>query len=90
LLGVALGALTRNTVAAIIGALVWAGVVELALLQPLFPSFAKWLPAGAAKALTVTDHTALLQPGMAALVLIGWATAVAALAGGITLRRELR
>jgi ABC-2 type transport system permease protein len=90
LLGVALGALTRNTVAAIIGALVWAGVIELSLLQPIFPSFAKWLPTGAARSLTVADHHALLQPGTAALVLIGWAAAVALLASRITLRRELR
>ena len=62
LLGVALGALTRNTVAAIIGALVWAAVIELAVLQPLFPSLAKWLPTGAAVSLTTaTDHSALLR-----------------------------
>ena len=70
LLGVALGALTRNTVAAIVGALVWAAVIELAVLQPLFPALAKWLPTGAAVSLTVaTDHHALLPPALAALVL---------------------
>lgn len=91
LLGVALGALTRNTVAAIIGALVWAAVIELAVLQPLFPSLAKWLPTGAAVSLTTaTDHSALLAPPVAALVLVGWAALVAMLAARITLRRELR
>ena len=91
LLGVALGALTRNTVAAIIGALVWAGVIELAVLQPLFPSAAKWLPTGAAISLTVaTDHSALLPPAVAALVLVGWAAAVSVLASRVTLGRELR
>jgi ABC-2 type transport system permease protein len=91
LLGVALGALTRNTVAAIIGALVWAAVIELAVLQPLFPSLAKWLPTGAAVSLTTaTDHSALLAPPLAALVLVGWAALVAMLAARITLRRELR
>jgi ABC-type transport system involved in multi-copper enzyme maturation permease subunit len=91
LLGVALGALTRNTVAAIIGALVWAAVIELAVLQPLFPSLAKWLPTGAAVSLTVaTDHSGMLPPAAAALVLVGWAAAVALLASRITLRRELR
>jgi hypothetical protein len=91
LLGVALGALTRNTVAAIIGALVWAAVIELAVLQPLFPSLAKWLPTGAAVSLTTaTDHSDLLPPPVAALVLVGWAALVAVLAGRITLRRELR
>ena len=91
LLGVALGALTRNTVAAIIGALVWSGVIELAVLQPLFPSLAKWLPTGAAVSLTTaTGHSGLLPPALAALVLVGWAALVALLAGRITLRRELR
>ena len=57
LLGVALGALTRNTVAAIVGALVWVVVIELAILQPLFPSLAKWLPTGAGVALTPSAPT---------------------------------
>jgi uncharacterized membrane protein len=91
LLGVALGALTRNTVAAIIGALVWAAVIELSFLQPLFPSLAKWLPTGAAVSLTVaTDHRDLLPPAMAALVLLGWAMAVALAATRFTLGREPR
>jgi ABC-2 type transport system permease protein len=91
LLGVALGALTRNTVAAIVGALVWAAVIELSVLQPLFPAIAKWLPTGAAVSLTVaTDHSNLLPPAMAALVLVGWAALVALVASRITVRRELR
>lgn len=91
LLGVALGALTRNTVAAIIGALVWAAVIELAVLKPLFPSLARWLPTDAAVSLTTaTDHGALLPPALAALVLVGWASLVALLAARVTLSRELR
>ena len=91
LLGVALGALTRNTVAAIVGALVWAAVIELAVLKPLFPSLAKWLPTNAAVSLTtVTDRSALLPPALAAAVLVGWATFVALLAARVTLGRELR
>jgi ABC-type transport system involved in multi-copper enzyme maturation permease subunit len=91
LLGVALGALTRNTVAAIVGALVWAAVIELAVLKPLFPGLAKWLPTNAAVSLTTaTDHSALLPPALAATVLVGWATLVALLAARVTLGRELR
>lgn len=92
LLGVALGALTRNTVSAIIGALVWVGVIELALLQPLLPALAKWLPTGAGVALTSSDPTGknLLPAGTAALVLVGWAAVVSLLSSRITLRRELR
>ena len=92
LLGVALGALTRNTVAAIVGALVWVGVIELAVLQPLIPSLAKWLPTGAGVALTTVapTHHHLLAPAAAALVLVGWAAVISTAAARTTLRRELR
>jgi hypothetical protein len=93
LLGVALGALTRNTVGAIIGALVWVFLVELAILQPLVPSLAKWLPTGAAVALTTPVSAAggtHLTPGVAALVLVAWAVLIAFAASRLTLRRELR
>ena len=92
LLGVALGALTRNTVAAIVGSLVWVGVVELAILQPLIPSIAKWLPTGAGVALTSVDPdtASLLPPAAAAAVLIGWAALIALTATRLTLGREPR
>jgi ABC-2 type transport system permease protein len=91
LLGVALGALTRNTVAAIIAALVWAVVIEIGVLQPLFPAAAKWLPTGAAVSLTTaTGHAGMLSPGAAALVLVGWAAMLSVVASRVTLRRELR
>jgi hypothetical protein len=92
LLGVALGALTRNTVGAVIGALAWVFLVELAVLQPLLPSLAKWLPTGAAVALTTPAQLGgtHLRPEVAALVLVGWAVAVALIASRSTLRRELR
>ena len=91
LLGVALGALTRNTVGAIIGALIWVTVIEVTILQPLVPAIAKWLPTGAGVALTTANSTGnLLSPGMAALVLVGWAGVVCLAASRITLGRELR
>jgi ABC-2 type transport system permease protein len=92
LLGVALGALTRNTVGAILGALGWVFVVEVAILQPLAPTFAKWLPTGAAIALTTPPEEAgtNLTPALAALVLVGWATLVATVASRFTMSRELR
>lgn len=92
LLGVALGALTRNLMAAIVAGLVWVTVVELAILQPLAPSLAKWLPTGAAVALTTVRHAGdqLLAPGAAALVLLGWALTVCAVAMGTSVRREVR
>src|SRR4051794_506941 len=52
LLGVALGALTRNTVGAIIGGVTWGFVIEVGILQPAFPPGAKGLPPRAGRAVT--------------------------------------
>ncbi len=92
LLGVALGALTRNTVGAVIGGLAWVQIVEVGLLQHFWPSVAKWLPTGAAVALTSPPGQAphLLSPGTAALVLAGWALALSLTAAWVSLRRETR
>jgi ABC-2 type transport system permease protein len=91
LLGVALGALTRNTVASVIGALIWVQVIEVALLQALVPTFAKWLPTGAGVSLTSVGRDAadLLAPWAAALVLVGWAAVIAAGAARVSLRRDV-
>ena len=92
LLGVALGTLTRNMVAAIIAGLVWVTVIEVAILQPLVPSLAKWLPTGAAVALTTVRHPGdqLLSPGAAALVLVAWAVVVCLIALRTSIGREVR
>jgi ABC-2 type transport system permease protein len=92
MLGVALGALTRNTVVSIIGALVWVGVIELAILQPAVPAIGKWLPAATSKALTNLGQgqSGLLNPLVAAVVLLGWSAALSALASRVTVRREVR
>jgi ABC-2 type transport system permease protein len=53
LVGVGVGALIRNQVAALVGVLVWVVVVEGLLLSLLnVPSLGKWLPSAAAAALT--------------------------------------
>lgn len=92
LFGAALGALTRNTVGAILGGLAWVQIVEVGLLQHFWPALAKWLPTGAAVAVTTPAGQApgLLSPGVAALVLTGWALALALVAARVSLRRELR
>ena len=46
LLGVAVGALVRNTVGAVSAPSVWVQVVEQLLLANLFPELAEWLPTG--------------------------------------------
>lgn len=92
MLGVAVGALARNTVGAIIGGIIWVQVIEVGLLQNAVPSVAKWLPTGAGVAVTAAKDSApdLLSPGLAAVVLIGWAVAIAAVATRFSVRRELR
>jgi ABC-type transport system involved in multi-copper enzyme maturation permease subunit len=91
LLGVALGALTRNTVGAIIGGLAWVQLIEVGVLQNLWPAVAKWLPTGAAVAVTGPGPSrGLLTPSLAALVLTGWAIAIATIATRISLRRDVQ
>ena len=91
MLGVALGAATRHTVGALIGAIIWVQVIEVAVLQPSVPSLAKWLPTGAGVALTSSgkDAAALLSPGAAALVLLAWAGVLTFVAAKVSLSREI-
>ena len=91
MLGVALGALARHTVGAIIGAIIWVQIVEVGVLQPAVPSLAKWLPTGAGVALTSSgkDASTLLSPGPAALVLVTWAAVLTVIAAKVSLNREV-
>jgi ABC-type transport system involved in multi-copper enzyme maturation permease subunit len=90
LVGVALGALTRNTVAAIIGAITWVMVIEVGILANVLPDVAQWLPAGAAVALTSVGSAAhgMLSPMSAAFVLTGWALLISGIAARFSLSRE--
>lgn len=91
MLGVALGSLARNTVGAIVGAIIWVQAIEVGVLQPAAPSLAKWLPTGAGVAVTSAGKEAatLLAPVPAALVLVAWAGAITLLAAKVSLRREV-
>ncbi len=91
MLGVALGALARHTVGAIVGAIIWVQVIEVSVLQPAAPAVAKWLPTGAGVALTSAgkDAAALLAPGPAAVVLIAWAAVITLVAAKVSLNREV-
>lgn len=89
LVGVALGALTRNTVSAIFGAVGWIMVVEIGILANVIPEYAQWLPGGAAVVLTSVGSAAGgMSPTTAGLVLAGWAVAIAAVAARFSLSRE--
>jgi len=91
MLGVALGAAARNTVGAIIGAVIWVQIIEVGLLQRTVPALAKWLPTGAGVAVTnAGEETAsLLSPGAAALVLVAWAVGLTAISAKVSLSREV-
>ena len=90
LIGVALGYITRSTVAAVVGAVGWVLFVELAILHTVAPQLAKWLITGAATALT--DPTAhgpgTLAPG-AAITVLGAYTLLLAAATQLVRRRDV-
>lgn len=91
-LGVGLGALVRDQTAAIVGAVLWATVVENVVPIVLrAPSLSKWMPGGAARSLltTATPEPDLLAPAAATVLLVG---VLAAVVGGGTaafLRRDV-
>ncbi len=79
-IGVALGAIARNQVAAITAALAWTVLVEPALFAAA-PSVFRWLPGIAALSLRQQPRDELLPAGTAAVVVI--AVLVVAMAIGI-------
>ena len=90
ILGVALGTLIRNQIAAILGVLVWVLIIE-SLVVSFLPKIGKWLPGGALngilQATGTNNNEAYLPVWGASLVLIGW-TAVFALAAAATTQRR--
>jgi len=93
LLGIAVGALVRNQIAAIAGSLTWLFIME-GVLAGLLPDVAKWTPGGATGAAIQvgtwagTDH--MLRPwGLGILVLVGWTALIAVVGTRSALRRDL-
>lgn len=90
-LGVAVGTLVRNQIAAILGALVFVLLVE-ALLVAFLPSWGKWLPGGALNGVlqaTGINSTAYLPVWGGALLLLAYAAVIGGLAAATTLRRDI-
>jgi ABC-2 type transport system permease protein len=90
-LGVGLGALMRNQVGAIVGALVYLYVIEpiisaIGVLQGAY----KWLPGGAVQAIT-SDFQApdLLEPWQGVLLLLGYGLLAAVLGTLLAVRRDV-
>jgi len=89
MIGVAVGALTRNTVVAIVASVGWALFVEVITLGTVAPSLAKWLPVGASIGLTNPPTASVLAPAAAGAVLAGYAVAMLAIASRTTIRRDI-
>ncbi len=98
ILGVSVGSLITNQVAAIVTALVWVMLVE-ALVTLAFPAVGQWLPGGALNAAMAVALRADMSGGMSAadvlppwggiLVLLAYAGVFAAIASRTTLRRDI-
>ena len=92
-IGVAVGALVRNQVAAVVAVLVWMLAVEY-LLLPALPSLGRWTPLGTTTALLQTGPSlgvsaSLLAPPVAGLVLVGYTISAAAWAAVVAPRRDV-
>ena len=93
-LGVAVGALIRNQVAAVVGALVWVLVLE-ALITVFVDWIGKWLPGGALDAVLQATNVSgrggseVLSVGAGAAMLVGYAVLLGAIASTTTMRRDI-
>jgi ABC-type transport system involved in multi-copper enzyme maturation permease subunit len=90
-IGVALGYITRSTVAAVVGAVGWVLFVETIIVHIVAPHLAKWLISGAASAMTDPGDLAskALTPATAVAVLSAYAVVLVAVASGLVLRRDV-
>jgi ABC-2 type transport system permease protein len=86
--GVAVGAVIRNQVGAIVGGLIWVLFVE-SILFGLVPSVGRFLPATAANALTQIDTPHQLPVTVGVLLFCAYIAAAIAAAAVITERRDL-
>lgn len=89
-LGVAIGALIRNQVAAVAIAFVWFYYAEFLLIW-FVPAVGRWVPSGAAKAISGWHlETGTLLPAWAGgAVLLGYTGLLCVAAHGLTLRRDV-
>ncbi len=90
LAGVGIGALVRNQTVAVTVTLIWILTIE-SLLVGFVPEIGRWLPGGAASALTgVATHKGGLLPAWAgALLLTAYGLAFATAGGRVIQRRDI-
>lgn len=90
-LGIAVGALIKNQVAAIVGALTWVTLIER-LFTFLLPEIGKWMPAGAADAMLQArslNGGTYLEPLQGGLLLLGYAVLFAVVASVTSTRQDV-
>jgi hypothetical protein len=92
-IGVGVGALVRNQIAAVVGALAWTFIAEQ-LLVALLPSVGRWTPGGASNAVlqlgeVATTRGELLPVWGGALLLVAYALVLSLAGSLLTLRRDL-
>ena len=90
-IGVGIGALLRNQVGAVVGALVYLYVVEPVIrsVPATAPAF-RWLPGGALEAMTATlNATDLLSPWQGGVLLLGYGLVAAVLGTFLAVRRDV-
>ncbi len=92
-IGIAVGALVRNQIGAIVGALAWVFIAEQ-LLVALLPEVGRWTPGGASSAVLqlgelATTRGDLLPVWGGALLLVAYAAVLSWVAARLTLRRDL-
>jgi ABC-2 type transport system permease protein len=87
-LGVGLGAVIRNQVAAVAVALAWIAIIEHTLVN-LAPSIGRWLPAGAGQAILRTPIDGLLSPPAAVVVLAAYTALATLSAARLEERRDV-
>jgi len=89
-IGVGVGCLVRNQTAAITASFVWMMVVE-GVLTGLRPGVGRWLPGGAANALTSTPtiHGGMLPMWAGALLLAAYGLVLAAAGTRFTLHKDI-
>lgn len=88
MIGVAVGGILRNQVAAVVGLLAWVFVVEN-LLFGLVPSVGRYTPGQAAQALAGSSAAHTLSAAAGGGVLVAWTAALAAAGFVLTSRRDI-
>ena len=89
MVGVGIGALVTNQTVAVTVTLIWIFVVE-AMAVSFAPGAGRWLPGGAAGAMSgASTYSNLLPEWAAAIVFIGYGAAFAFAGSRLVLRRDI-